>query len=149
MKLVNLFVMENTEVTLSPGENQWFRQWFDSPYYHQLYFNRDEQEATAFLNQLIDHLQPRPGSFMLDVASGRGRHSKILAAKGFDVTGIDLSISSINEAKKYESDNLHFFQHDMRLPFRINYFDIVFNLFTSFGYFGTERENDNVIRTMA
>lgn len=149
MKLVNLFVMKNIEATLHHEKNQWFRQWFDSPYYHKLYFNRNEQEAAAFIEQLVKHLQPLPGAFMLDVACGRGRHSKTLAAKGFDVTGIDLSISSINEAIKLESDNLHFFQHDMRLPFRVNYFDVVFNLFTSFGYFNTTRENDNVIRSMA
>ena len=149
MKLVNLFVMPNTEVMLQPEKNQWYRQWFDSPYYHKLYFNRDEREAAAFIDRLVAHLQPRPGAFMLDVACGRGRHSKILSAKGFDVTGIDLSISSINDAIKFESDNLHFFQHDMRLPFRVNYFDVVFNLFTSFGYFNTTRENDNVVRSMA
>jgi SAM-dependent methyltransferase len=141
--------MTNREAMLQPEKNQWFRQWFDSPYYHKLYFNRDEKEAAAFIDRLVTHLQPLAAAFMLDVACGRGRHSKILAAKGFDVTGIDLSISSINEAMKFESGNLHFFQHDMRLPFRVNYFDIVFNLFTSFGYFNTMRENENVIRSMS
>lgn len=131
------------------AENLWYKQWFDSPYYHLLYFNRDEAEATGFINRLVDHLQPAPGSFMLDVACGRGRHSRMLAAKGFDVTGIDLSIASINAAKKHETGNLLFFQHDMRLPFRVNYFHYAFNLFTSFGYFGSERENDNVVRSMA
>lgn len=41
------------------------------------------------------------------------------------------------------------YQHDMRLPFRVNYFDYAFNFFTSFGYFQTQRENDNAIRTIA
>jgi SAM-dependent methyltransferase len=86
---------------------------------------------------------------MLDVACGKGRHSLQLASKGFDVTGIDLSEDSIQEALKYESENLHFYRHDMRLPFRINYFDYVFNFFTSFGYFNTERENNNAIHTIA
>ena len=36
----------------------------------------------------------------------------------------------------------------MRLPFRVNYFDLVFNFFTSFGYFETARENDNALRTL-
>ena len=149
LKLVNLFVMKNIQGTSQAGNAQWFKQWFDSPYYHKLYFNRNEGEAAAFINRLIHHLQPAPGSLMLDVACGRGRHSRVLAEKGFDVTGMDLSISSINYAKRFESDNLHFFQHDMRLPFGINYFNYVFNLFTSFGYFNSTRENDNVIRTMA
>lgn len=140
--------MMNTRVT-NQADNQWFRQWFDSPYYHKLYFKRDEAEAAAFMNRLVTRLSPPPDSFMLDVGCGKGRHSRILAAKGFDVTGIDLSTASINDAMKYESDNLHFFQHDMRLPFRVNYFHYAFNLFTSFGYFKSDRENDNVIRSIA
>lgn len=127
----------------------WFKDWFNSPYYHQLYFQRDEAEAEAFINKLIDHLKPVPGSQMLDVACGKGRHSIQLASKGFCVTGIDLSEDSIIEAKMQETENLEFFVHDMRLPFRINYFDYAFNFFTSFGYFRTMREHENAIRTIA
>ncbi|MFZ4059577.1 MAG: class I SAM-dependent methyltransferase, partial [Ferruginibacter sp.] len=126
----------------------WFKDWFNSPYYHQLYNNRDEQEAANFIDQLIDYLQPTTGATMLDVACGKGRHSIQLAAKGFDVTGIDLSEESIQEALKSETDMLHFYKHDMRLPFRINYYDFVFNFFTSFGYFNTAREHHHAIRTM-
>jgi SAM-dependent methyltransferase len=127
----------------------WFKNWFNSPYYHQLYFDRDESEAAAFINKLIGYLHPAANAAMLDVACGKGRHSMQLAAKGFDVTGIDLSEDSIREALKNESGNLHFYQHDMRLPFWINYFDYAFNFFTSFGYFKTQREHDNAIRTIA
>ena len=127
----------------------WFESWFDSPYYHQLYFKRDEQEASAFINRLITYLQPNPGSTMLDMACGKGRHAKQLADIGFDVTGLDLSFNSIAEAKNFEYESLHFFQHDMRLPFWMNYYDYCFNFFTSFGYFRTRREHDNAIRTMA
>lgn len=127
----------------------WFKDWFNSPYYHKLYFKRDEKEAAAFIDKMIDHLKPPPACYMLDVACGKGRHSFQLASKGFDVTGIDLSEDSIREAKENESENLHFFLHDMRLPFWINYFDYAFNFFTSFGYFKTRREHDNSIRTIA
>jgi len=127
----------------------WFKDWFNSPYYYQLYAHRDFKEASEFIIRLIDHLKPAPGSKMLDVACGKGRHSRELAAMGFDVTGIDLSEYSITEAKNFETANLQFFQHDMRLPFRINFYDFVFNFFTSFGYFYTQRENDNVIRTIS
>lgn len=126
----------------------WFETWFDSPYYHQLYFKHDECEASAFFDRLVDYLQPEQNNTMLDVACGKGRHSKHMADKGFDVSGIDLSLRSIDCALRWEADNLHFFQHDMRFPFYINYFDYVFNFFTSFGYFRTLRENENAIRTM-
>jgi SAM-dependent methyltransferase len=126
----------------------WFVEWFNSPYYHLLYFKRDEAEAAAFINKIVEHLNPSAGAFALDIACGRGRHSIELASKGFDVTGIDLSEFSIAEAKEYENDKLHFYVHDMRLPFWINYFDYAFNLFTSFGYFRTRREHENSIRTV-
>jgi SAM-dependent methyltransferase len=127
----------------------WFTKWFNSPYYHLLYLKRDEAEATRFINKLIDHLQPLPDSVMLDMACGQGRHARYLAKKGFDVTGIDLSPGNILAARKYESDKLHFFIHDMRLPFWINYFNYAFNFFTSFGYFNTRREHENSLRTIA
>ncbi len=130
-------------------QHPWFKDWFNSPYYHQLYFNRDKTEAASFINKLIDYLKPKQGARMLDVACGKGRHSMQLAQKGFDVTGIDLSEDSIKDALLYERENLHFYQQDMRLPFWINYFDYAFNFFTSFGYFNTQRENDNAIRTIS
>ena len=130
-------------------EKPWFKNWFNSPYYHKLYFQRDEAEAAQFIDKLIEHLNAIPLSSMLDVACGKGRHAIQLAAKGFDITGIDLSEDSIWKAKSYETPHLQFFLHDMRLPFWINYFDYAFNFFTSFGYFRTRREHDNSIRTIA
>ena len=128
--------------------NAWYINWFNSPYYHKLYFERDEKEAKDFIHRLVNHLQPAPGARMLDVACGKGRHSTILASLGFNVTGIDISPDSIAIAKKLERENLDFYVHDMRLPFWGNYFDFAFNFFTSFGYFKTRREHDDAIRTI-
>lgn len=128
--------------------NEWYKQWFNSPFYHQLYFERDEQEAAAFIQNLLTLLQLPAGSRVLDVACGKGRHSRQLAAAGFDVTGIDIAPDSIRAAAQFESEQLHFFVHDMRLPFWINYFDCAFNFFTSFGYFPTRREHDDAMRTI-
>jgi 2-polyprenyl-3-methyl-5-hydroxy-6-metoxy-1,4-benzoquinol methylase len=129
--------------------NEWYKEWFSSPYYDILYYKRNQQEAVAFIQLLINHLKPPPLSRMLDVACGKGRHSKALAEMGFDVTGIDLSEPFINEAKRWETEHLHFFQHDMRSTFYINYFNYAFNFFTSFGYFRTRREHDDAMRTIA
>ena len=131
------------------ADKAWYKDWFNSPFYHKLYFERDEKEAEIFIKKLIDHLQPAPGSRILDVACGKGRHSKTLASLGFEVTGIDISPDSIRQARQSERDNLEFYVHDMRLPFRVNYYDYVFNFFTSFGYFKTRREHDDSIRTIA
>jgi len=128
---------------------EWFRDWFSSPFYHRLYFERDEKEAEEFIHKLVHFLQASPGHRMVDIACGRGRHSCILAKMGFDVTGFDLSFESIDYAKQFETDNLNFYQHDVRYPFWVNYFDYAFNFFTSFGYFATRREHDDAMRTIA
>lgn len=128
---------------------EWFEDWFNTPFYHKLYFQRDNNEADIFINNLISYLKPIAKSKMLDVACGKGRHSLTLANKGYDVTGIDISEASIDTALGLARENLHFYRHDMRQPFRINYFDYAFNFFTSFGYFRTRREHDAAIRTIA
>ena len=124
---------------------EWYRAWFDSPYYHILYRHRNDAEARAFIDALIARLKPPRGSRMLDLACGKGRHAHYLCSKGFEVTGVDLSPSNIEAARKIACRNLYFEVHDMREPLRENYFDYIFNFFTSFGYF--DREEDN-IRTM-
>lgn len=121
--------------------DDWFSTWFDSPYYHVLYKNRDIQEAQRFMDTLLEHLQPKPHYRLLDLACGKGRFAIYLNQKGFDVTGLDLSAQSIAHAQQFENEGLHFFEHDMRQVFAPEAFDLILNLFTSFGYFETESEN--------
>lgn len=130
-------------------DKAWYKDWFNTSFYHKLYFERDEKEAEAFINKLIGHLKPVSNCRMLDVACGKGRHSKTLAALGFHVTGIDISADSIAYARQFENEHLDFYVHDMRLPLYANYFEYAFNFFTSFGYFNTRREHDDAIRTIA
>lgn len=122
-------------------ERKWFQYWFNSPYYHILYGHRDNQEAELLMDNLLAHLKPPAKSKIADIACGRGRHSIYLHKKGYDVTGFDLAEQSIRFAQQFEQKNLHFFVHDMRKSAYINYFDYAFNLFTSFGYFDTEKEH--------
>lgn len=121
--------------------NEWFATWFDSPYYHILYQSHDDREARHFIDHLLQALALPPGARLLDLACGKGRHSRYLAEKGFDVTGVDISPASIAFARHFEHEHLSFYQHDMRLPFRANYFDGIVNMFTSFGYFDTDADH--------
>ena len=144
----------NRQIAMNPpilkiNREEWFKHWFDSSFYHKLYANRNEREAAGFVDALLEELCPEDRSKMLDLGCGNGRHSKYLASKGFSVTGLDLSSSSIMDAKKYESSNLNFHRHDMRLPFGNNYFDYVFNFFTSFGYFKSSLEDDQVLSNIS
>ncbi len=127
---------------------QWFECWFDTPYYHLLYGKRNEEEAAFFLDNLLAHLKLEPGARCWDLNCGKGRHSVYLNKKGFDVTGTDLSSESIAFAKNSENPTLHFYKHDMRSLFYMNYFNAVFNLFTSFGYFRNRYEDEKVFQSV-
>ena len=124
---------------------EWFGTWFNSPYYHILYKHRDFEEARAFMNRLNDLFNFKPDQKILDLACGKGRHAIYMNSKGLDVVGVDLSPKNIEEAKKHENARLHFYVHDMRAVFRESEFDFVLNLFTSFGYFETDKENEDAI----
>lgn len=119
----------------------WYQNWFNSPYYHILYKHRDDTEAELFIDNLCALIEVPRGARILDVACGRGRHAIYLNKKGLDVTGIDLSEDNIKHASRYANSSLNFYVHDMRNNFHTNYFDFVFNLFTSFGYFDREKDN--------
>ncbi|RZK50274.1 MAG: class I SAM-dependent methyltransferase [Pedobacter sp.] len=126
-------------------QRKWFQLWFNSPFYHILYNQRNDAEAEYLIDNLSAYLAPTAASKILDIACGRGRHAVYLNKKGYDVTGIDLSEQNIRFAKQFESKNLHFYVHDMRKLSYINYFDLAFNLFTSFGYFDTEKDHVNAL----
>jgi 2-polyprenyl-3-methyl-5-hydroxy-6-metoxy-1,4-benzoquinol methylase len=92
----------------------------------------------------MDHLQLRKGMKLLDLACGKGRHSKTLHDLGYDVLGVDLSGQSITDAQQWTSKGLSFDVHDMREVVPNQVFGAVFNLFTSFGYFDTPEENERM-----
>ncbi|WP_330441660.1 SAM-dependent methyltransferase [Flavobacterium sp. C4GT6] len=126
--------------------NNWFASWFDTPYYHILYKDRDYEEAQLFMDNITGYLNLPENAKILDLACGKGRHSIYLNKLGYDVTGADLSENSIKEASKHTNDKLHFVVHDMRDTCNEKY-DAIFNLFTSFGYF--ESDDDNLITLKA
>ncbi|MCP4125037.1 MAG: class I SAM-dependent methyltransferase [Bacteroidetes bacterium] len=127
---------------------EWFETWFDSPYYHILYDHRNEEEASNFILNLKDRLHLGKNNSVLDLGCGAGRHAAFLSEFTGQVVGLDLSENSIQQAdKNYPRKNLEFYVHDMRLPFRINYFDHIFNFFTSFGYFRSVQDNLKVLRS--
>jgi len=129
-------------------KKEWFESWFDSPYYHLLYANRDYKEAEEFIQNIIEFLKPPTNARVLDLGCGKGRHSLFLSNMDLIVTGLDLSINSIKSLESKNSDRLHFEQWDMRHPYKAKHFDVVLNLFTSFGYFENDEENVEVLKAV-
>lgn len=129
-------------------EKEWFVTWFDTEYYHILYQNRDDREAELFISTLMNELKFPQRAKILDLACGKGRHSIYLNSLGYDVTGVDLSSESISTAQEQENESLRFFTHDMREPITGMKFDLVLNLFTSFGYFDNPDDNLKVLQSI-
>ncbi|MBZ0203482.1 MAG: class I SAM-dependent methyltransferase [Ignavibacteria bacterium] len=133
-------------------EDNWYKQWFNNKEYLELYKHRNSADAKAIAGLIMKNVPLKKGSYVLDLACGNGRHSVIIASKGFKVLGVDLSTFLISEArKKLKSDysrytrRLSFEIRDMRkLGFK-NEFDMVVNLFSSFAYFRSDRQNKKVI----
>lgn len=131
-------------------KDEWFSAWFDSPYYHILYAQRDEEEAANFIKTLQHKLSIPLQAEVLDAACGKGRHAKTLFDLGLHVSAFDLSPSNILEAKLSECPGLHFFEHDLRLALpKANFYDAIFNFFTSFGYFDEKLENQKAFYVLA
>jgi len=107
--------------------------WFDSDYYHVLYKHRDYNEAQNFIDNIVEYLDLKKGSKILDLACGIGRHSIYLEKIGFKVVGTDKSPNNIKKAKASKNQSLSFLQMEMIEDTNHKY-DFIFNLFTSFGY---------------
>ncbi|NRT12594.1 bifunctional 2-polyprenyl-6-hydroxyphenol methylase/3-demethylubiquinol 3-O-methyltransferase UbiG [Flavobacterium sp. 14A] len=139
--------LKPTAVNQDQPKQTWFSSWFDTPYYHILYKDRNYREAQVFMDNLTHYLNLPEKANVLDLACGKGRHSIYLNQLGFNVLGADLSENSIEEASKNTNDSLHFKVHDMRQPFEEKY-DAIFNLFTSFGYFENEEDNLTTLKAI-
>jgi cyclopropane fatty-acyl-phospholipid synthase-like methyltransferase len=123
---------------------EWFREWFNTDEYLYVYRNRNEQDAKKLVELIIKNVNLPENSRVLDLACGAGRHSVLFAQKGFKVTAVDLSENLLKVARlsaKEANVNINFVQADIR-HFCINKkFDLIANLFTSFGYFDDDKEN--------
>jgi SAM-dependent methyltransferase len=129
-------------------KQDWFENWFNSPWYPILYQHRDELEAAHFVESLMHHIPLSPGASILDLACGNGRHARFLHSLGHMVLGVDLSENAIQFAQKSEKPGLSFRVGDMRDAQGKEEFDLVLNLFTSFGYFNSEEDNLQMLRSV-
>lgn len=127
----------------------WFERSFREDYL-LVYQHRDDISADREVANLLNHLPIAQSGRVLDLCCGSGRHSRAFARRGYEVVGVDLSPVLLELAKEQNTyEHLQFFQYDMRsIPFE-NEFDIVVNLFTSFGYFVDEADNHQVVKNMA
>ncbi len=132
------------------GGTDWYRSWFNTKDYDNLYKHRDSDDARKVVGLLFKNIGLQKGARVLDLACGNGRHSALFAKKGFNTLGIDLAPKMIRQARKtYRAPNLKFELGDMRRIGHRGEFDLVVNLFSSFGYFDKRSENVKVIKSVS
>lgn len=127
----------------------WYKDWFNSENYIKVYSHRDETEAERLVELITKNLILQPGSSVLDMACGSGRHAIAFAKMGFNVTAVDLSELLFSEAKKNALQTgvkIDFVLSDILEYETSRRFDLVVNLFTSIGYFENDEENFSVIK---
>ena len=102
----------------------------------------------AEIDRIISLANVDSSATVLDLCCGPGRHSLELARRGFTVTGVDATASYISRAKEsagQEKLKVEFVHEDMRNFIRDQAFDLVLNLYTSFGYFDDQSDNQQVL----
>lgn len=132
----------------------WYIAWFSSPAYLKLYAHRNFKEAKETVEMILHRthlLKKQTVPKVLDIACGAGRHAVAFAEKGCDVTANDLSDFLLQEARRLAEKHkvvVHFSQQDMRMLSAEAEYDLVVQLFTSFGYFEDAHDDERVVQNV-
>ena len=129
----------------------WWRSGF-GPSYLAIYDAYLAERTPTEIDQLEALLKIKPPLRILDLPCGQGRHSIELARRGYEVTGEDLSpylLGIARERARSAGVAVHWLQGDMREPIPGQRFDLVLNLFTSFGYFADDADDRRVAAAAA
>lgn len=119
-----------------------------SKYYNLLYKNKDYEAESNYVESLIKKYAPGAKT-ILELGCGTGKHAKIITDKGFNVHGIDLSKTMLEEAYKLKNNMLSFEQGDVR-TYRINKkFDVVISLFHVINYQTENKDLEEMIETVS
>lgn len=112
---------------------------------------RDDARTEAEVDALTGLLGITPGTRVLDLPCGTGRHAVAWAERGHRVTGVDRSEAYLSLAKERAAARgaeVELVRADMREFVRPESFDLALNLFTSLGYFADPADDVRVLRNL-
>jgi SAM-dependent methyltransferase len=107
-------------------------------------------EVPAVVDSIERLARPVRGAAVLDACCGPGRHSLEFAARGYRVTGIDITGAYLEAARESAAglDNARFVRIDLRAFDEPGAYDLAINLYTSFGYFADPAEDLAALRRL-
>ena len=115
-----------------------------SNYYDLLYKDKDYEGEAKYISKIIKKYNPSTID-ILDLGCGTGRHDCIFADIGYKVTGVDLSSSMIDIAKKRGQNNVDFYCKNI-CDVKLNKtFDAVISLFHVMSY---QIDNENLLKVL-
>jgi SAM-dependent methyltransferase len=134
------------------SDTPWYAAFFGEDYLRIYAPFLPPEKSARDVTDILHLLNLSPGSAILDLCCGYGRHSIPLAQQGYAVTGLDLSETFLQRAETEatrQGAHLRLVHSDMRtIPFT-NEFDAIINIFTSFGYLENEDANLQVLIQVA
>jgi len=127
-------------------------EWFDDKnFWKKLYpflFAPEQFEKAQEEVEKILCLTSFRGDSVLDLCCGPGRHAILMAKRGLSVTGVDKSpflLRKARERARKENIRVKWKQQDMRHFLLPESFDLILSMFTSFGYFDTQEDDEKVL----
>ena len=137
---------------MGTAQNAWYVNFFGDDYlgiYRHTFTAERAETEVAFA---VQKLGLAAAARVLDLCCGPGRHSVLLAQRGYRVTGLDLSQPYLDLARRAAADHrtaIETVLADMRaIPFD-SHFDAVINMYSSFGYLESEAEDLKVLESIA
>jgi len=134
---------------------RWKREWFDNDaFWRELYpflFSEKRFAETPGQIEKVLSLARPAGKAALDLCCGPGRCSIALARKGFVVTGVDKTSPLLRRARAKARSarvKIEWVQMDMRDFIRLDSYDLVLSMYTSFGYFNEKLQDAAVLRNV-
>jgi SAM-dependent methyltransferase len=131
------------------------KEWFDDDsFWRESFSFIFPKERFAVASEEVDQalrLTRPKGKKVLDLCCGPGRCAIALAVRRFDVTGVDRTKYLLDKARaraRKAGVKVEWVQQDMRDFIRPNFFDLILNMFTSFGFFEDKRHDMVVLRNI-
>jgi SAM-dependent methyltransferase len=120
-----------------------------SGYYNLLYRDKDYQAEAEYVSRALEGGGGRVKD-VLEFGSGTGRHGRLLAQRGFNVTGVERSETMASAARKsaqeqtFNNGSFECVLGDIRTVYLDRVFDAVLSLFHVVSY---QTGNDDLLKT--